>query len=324
MFLLAALVLADIKPVFATQPVGTDADDPAVWIDVKNPSRSLILGTDKTEAPQGGLVAFDLEGKIVQRIGDIDRPNNVDVRGNLAVVTERKKERLRIFQIDIQTRRLSDVTGETRVFVGEQGEDAAPMGIGLYRRPKDGALFAFVTPKAGPKENHLAQYQILKNVSSGKFDLKLVRRFGKYSGIKETESVCVDDALGFVYYSDETVGTRKYFADPEAKNAAVEQGFFNRTRTEGDHEGIAIWGDYLICTDQRPGNSAYRVFRRNGKNEYVGEFLGGADETDGIEATSVNLGPRFPQGIFIAMNSGPKNFLVFDARDAIATAKKKR
>lgn len=324
MFLFAALILADVKPVLATQSVGTDADDPAVWVNVKQPVRSLILGTDKTEAPNGGLVAFDLEGKIVQRIGDIDRPNNVDVEGNLAVVTERKKERLRIFQIDPITRKLSDVTGETRVFTGEHGEDAAPMGIGLYRRPKDGAVFAIVTPKAGPKENHLAQYRLVKNTASGKFDLELVRRFGKYSGIKETESVCVDDKYGFVYYSDETVGTRKYLADPDAKNAGIEQGFFNRTGTQGDHEGIAVWGDYLICTDQRPGNSAYRVFKRKGNNAYVGEFLGGADETDGVEASEANLGPKFPKGIFIAMNSGPKNFLVFDIRDAVAAATRKR
>ena len=25
------------------------------------------------------------------------------------------------------------------------------MGIGLYKRPKDGAIFAIVSPKAGPK-----------------------------------------------------------------------------------------------------------------------------------------------------------------------------
>ena len=322
MLLLAALLLADLKPAFATQPVGTDADDPAIWVHPKNPGQSLILGTDKTEAPNGGLVVFDLQGKIVQRIGGLDRPNNVDVEGDLAVVTERKTERLRIFRIDAKSRRLTDVSGSTRVFADDKGEDAAPMGIGLYRRPKDGSLFAIVTPKAGPVENHLAQYGIVFNPATKRYDLKLVRRFGHYSGVKETESVFVDDALGFVYYSDETVGTRKYLADPDAPGAEKQVHFFNREGVQGDHEGIAAWGDYLICTDQREKNSVYRVFERRGDNAFVGEFSGGADETDGIEATSVNLGPKFPKGIFIAMNSGSKNFLVFDGREIAKAIKK--
>jgi 3-phytase len=322
MLLLAALLLADLKPAFATQSVGTDADDPAIWVSWKNPSESLILGTDKTEAPGGGLVVFNLRGKIVHRVGDLDRPNNVDVEGNLAVVTERKTERLRIFRINPTPPILTDVSGSTQVFVGEKGEDAAPMGVGVYRRPKDGALFAIVTPKAGPKKNHLAQYRIVENPKTKRYDLKLVRRFGNYSGVKETESVFVDDALGFVYYSDEKVGTRKYHADPDARGAGRELGFFNRTGVQGDHEGIAAWGDYLICTDQRKNNSVYRVFQRRGKNAFVGEFRGGADETDGIDATAANLGPKFPKGIFIAMNSGPKNFLVFDGRDVAKAIKK--
>jgi 3-phytase len=318
-FLLAAL--ADIRPAFATAPVGTDADDPAIWVHPTDRSRSRILGTDKTET-HGGLYVFDLRGRVVQRIGGLDRPNNVDVEGDLAVVTERKKERLRIFSVDRRTGRLTDTTGETRVFEGETGEDAAPMGIALYRRPKDGAVFATVTPKAGPREGHLAQYRIARNPRTGRYDAFLVRRFGRYSGVKETESVCVDDALGFVYYSDETVGTRKYLADPDAPNADRELAFFNRTGTKGDHEGIAIWArpngtGYLVCTDQIKGNSVYRVFRREGNNAFVGTFRGGADETDGIEMTSTPLGPRFPRGLFVAMNSGPKNFLVFDARDIL-------
>ncbi|MGV3618554.1 MAG: phytase [Fimbriimonas sp.] len=322
MLFLATLLLVDVKPAFATQPVGTDADDPAIWVHPTRPERSRILGTDKTEAPRGGLVVFDLKGRIVQRIGGLDRPNNVDVEGDLAVVTERKKERLRIFRIDRNSGKLTDVTGETRVFEGETGEDAAPMGVGLYRRPSDGVVFAIVTPKAGPREGHLAQYRLHLNPRSQRYDAHLVRRFGKYSGVKETESVFVDDTLGYVYYSDETVGTRKYHADPMAPNADRELGFFNRQGGKGDHEGIALWAKrdgtgFLVCTDQREGNSVYRVFRREDDNAFVGEFRGGADETDGIDMTSIPLGPRFPKGLFVAMNSGPKNFLVFDARSIL-------
>ena len=34
------------------------------------------------------------------------------------------------------------------------------------------------------------------------------------------EAIAVDQQLGFVYYSDETVGIRKYAADPDGADAA--------------------------------------------------------------------------------------------------------
>jgi myo-inositol-hexaphosphate 3-phosphohydrolase len=42
---------------------------------------------------------------------------------------------------------------------------------------------------------------------------------------------------------------------------------------------------------------------------------GGADSTDGLEVISAPLGGSFPQGLMIAMNAGPKNFLVFRWED---------
>lgn len=316
-----------IKPSGFTAAVGTDADDPAVWVHPKNPSLSRIYGTDKTEAPAGGIYAFDLKGRIVQRIEGIDRPNNVDVAYelstpngtiDLAVATERKKRRLLVYRIDRKDGKLSDITGKTEVFAGEPGEDGAPMGIATWRRA-DGKLYAFITPKAGPVKNHIAQYELVWNAASKKVDIKLVRRFGDYGGVKETESIAVDAKAGIVYYSDETVGNRAYWADPKKADAASELDFFNRTGTTGDHEGIAIVhkGEktYVICTDQIPANSHYRVFLRtkaNGKfsHQLVGAFSLGADETDGLEIIARPLGPNYPGGIVIAMDSTPKRFVL--------------
>jgi len=323
--------LPTVRPTLATASVRNDADDPAIWVNRSRPQASLLIGTDKEEGV-GGLYVFDLAGRVVQHIQNLDRPNNVDVeydfvagsaRWDIAVATERMKTRLLVYRIDRRTGRLTDVTGETKVFEGESGDDGAPMGVGLYRR-RDGVTFAIVTPKGGPKENHLGQYRLTHNPVTGKVDARLVRRFGRFSGVKETESVFVDDQLGYVYYSDETVGTRKYRANPDAKNAGQEVAFFNRTGTKGDHEGIALWSrpdgtGYLVCTDQLKGSSVSRVFRREGNNAFVGAFQTGADETDGLEVTSAPLGPRFPRGLAVSMNSGPKNFLVYDWRN-IASA----
>ncbi len=320
-----------ITAAYATEPVGTDPDDAAIWVHPTDASKSLILGTDKTEAPKGGIYVFNLKGKTVQHITNLDRPNNIDVEYGLeiggkyldiAVATERKAHRLLIYAIDSETGKLTDITGNTKVFEGHKGDASEPMGIGLYKRPSDRKLFSIVGRKTGPADGYLWQYELIPN-ANGKVDLKKVREFGKYSGKKEIESIAVDSMLGYVYYSDEGFGIHKYNADPSHPEAKRELGVFATKGWAGDHEGIAIYGiddgtGYLVATDQIKDNSKFRVFKREGEkgrpNDHLtllGEFMGGSDETDGIEITSASLGPEFPNGMMVAMNSKAKNFLIY-------------
>src|SRR5262245_55625094 len=48
------------------QSGGDSADDPAIWVHPSDPSRSLILGTDK----HGGLNAYALDGTRVQAVSE--------------------------------------------------------------------------------------------------------------------------------------------------------------------------------------------------------------------------------------------------------------
>ena len=89
-----------------------------------------------------------------------------------------------------------------------------------------------------------------------------------------------------------------------------------------DVEGLAIaYGadgkGYLLVSSQ--GNYSYVVYRREGNNEFVKRFrvgdgsgIDGAEETDGIDVTTANLGPAFPQGVFVAQDGfndkGNQNF----------------
>ncbi|MGH9256274.1 MAG: phytase, partial [Vicinamibacterales bacterium] len=50
-----------LQPLRTTAAVANDADDPAIWIDRTDPARSLILGTNKVEAPDGALYVFGLD-----------------------------------------------------------------------------------------------------------------------------------------------------------------------------------------------------------------------------------------------------------------------
>ena len=51
-----------LSPVVVTEQVKHDADDPAIWIHPTDPTRSLIIGTDKKE--DGALYVFGMDGKI--------------------------------------------------------------------------------------------------------------------------------------------------------------------------------------------------------------------------------------------------------------------
>jgi 3-phytase len=196
------------------------------------------------------------------------------------------------------------------------------MGVSLYRRPRDGAIFAIVAPKNGPAEGYLGQYR-LEHDGSGRVKATFVRYFGRFSGTGEIEAVAVDDALGYVYYADEGNGIHKYHADPDHRNSADELAHFGRTGFRADREGIAIYAErngtgYIVCTDQLAGNSEYHIYRREGEpgrphdhTTLVKIVRGGADSTDGLEITSRPLGPRFPRGLMIAMNSAGRNFLLY-------------
>ncbi len=327
----------EIRPVLATAPVTDDADDPAIWVHPSDPARSLIFGTNKVKAPNGALAVFGLDGKIRQVVGELDRPNNVDVEYGLrvggretdiAVVTERLKNRLRVFRIAPDGSGIADVTSleQARVLGGRTGEASEPMGIALYRRPRDGAVFAIVAPKTGPREGYLEQYR-LEDDGGGRVRAVRVRSFGRFSGTGEIEAVAVDDALGYVYYADEGNGIHKYHADPDHPDAARELAHFGQAGFSADREGIAIYErdgqtGYVVCTDQIEGSSQYHIYRREGApgkphdhSETLKIVAGGADATDGLEITSAALGAQFPHGLMVAMNSKGRNFLIYRWED---------
>jgi 3-phytase len=332
----------EIEASYSTASLTNDPDDPAIWVHPIDPSRSLIIGTMKVPSPAGAIVVFGLDGQIRQVISGIDRPNNVDVEYgfrfggrsiDIAVATERLQRRLRIFQIDSESGRLLDLGGMP-ILEGEEGEAGAPMGIGLYRRTKDGAIFAIVAPKTGPRDGYLWQYRLF-DAGEGRVGAKFIRRFGRFSAAtvreeNEIEAVAVDDQLEYVYYADVGDGIHKGHVDPDHKDAGRELAHFGRTGFRGDREGIAIYAlpdgtGYIVCTDQLDTDSEYHVYSREGApgnahdhSREIGVIRGGADATDGLEISSRPLGAGLPHGVMIAMNSAPKNFLLFRWQDVAA------
>jgi len=304
-----------IKPVYISEKVGFDSDDPAIWVNPKDASKSLVIGTDKSAT--GGLYVFDLEGKIQHQlvVKGLKRPNNVDIAYGLklngkstdiAITTERISHKLRIFS-------LPDMTaidgGGIPVFEGETlPEYRDLMGISIYTS-KSGKIYAIVGRKTGPKDgSYLWQYLLTDN-GSGQVKAELVRKFGQYSGKKEIEAIAVDNELGYIYYSDEQHGVRQYYADPEKGNE--ELALFGTTGFSEDHEGISIYKTsaskgYILVSDQ--GANRFQIFSREGtaQNKFDHQLLKivkvEASHSDGSEVVNMPLNSTFKHGLFVVMS----------------------
>jgi len=304
---------AALEPVVVTEKTAVDSDDPAIWLHPDDPSKSLVLGTDKG----GSIFVFDLDGKIIpeKTVTGMGRMNNIDVAYDfpfggrtidIAVATDRNEEKMRIF-------RLPDMTpidnGGIDTFVGET-DDRRAMGLAIYSRPSDGAFFAIVSRKFGQSGSYLWQY-LLEDAGDGTIKATKVRAFGEFVGGKEIEALAVDNELGYVYYSDETAGVHKYLADPDAPDADQELAFFGDDGFAQDQEGISIYKvndgtGYILVSDQQA--NTFRVFKREGEpadphnHQLVKIIKVSTNESDGSEVTNVPVDERFPSGIFIAMS----------------------
>lgn len=303
-----------------TEPVshsGDAADDPAIWVNRLDPSRSAILGTDK----QGALLVYDLAGRVLQSlpVGDV---NNVDVRSDLGTGTafdlggrpislvtagNRSDNTILVYEMVPETRRLRNVSAQA-ITPGIQ-----VYGSCMYQSAATDKTYVFITSKLGEVE----QWELLDN-GAGKVDAALVRTI-KVS-TTETEGCVADDDLGFFYVSDEDNGIWKYGAEPADGSSRTSVA---RTSATGplvaDIEGLALAREadgtgLLIASSQ--GNSTYAVFQRAGDNDFVGSFrivaaagsgIDGTEDTDGIDVSTADLGPAFPSGVFIAQDGANGN-----------------
>ncbi len=305
-----------IKPVIITDTVRYDTDDPAIWINEANPAASLVLGTDKDQ--DGALYVFDLQGKIIpgKTVHNLQRPNNVDVEYGLslqgwptdiAVVTERFTHKLRIFSVPD----MKPIDGGgIEVFVGEtETEYRDLMGISLYK-DRAGKVYAIVGRKTGPRNGGYLWQYLLEDDGRGMVKGTLVRKFGLFSGKKEIESIVVDDALGYVYYSDEGYGVRKYYADPAKGNE--ELAAFGRKGFRQDHEGISIYPvtdstGYILVSDQQTNH--FQIFSREGSsgNPHQHVLIKSVHlstlESDGSDVVARPLNSTFTKGLFVAMST---------------------
>lgn len=298
-----------VHPLAETAPVETDgdsADDPAIWVDRNNPSRSIIIGTQK----QSGLYVYDLSGAVLQFLPD-GRMNNVDLRdgfqlGNQSVsivaASNRTTDSISLYRIDPATRRLIDVA-DNRQDTGMLD----PYGLCMYRSARTGKHYVFVNEGTGA----MRQWELI-DAGNGRIRTQMVREFRFES---QPEGCVADDETGVLYVGEEDVGLWRLGAEPDAGDARRSVATVEtNSALKDDIEGVGLYTlpdgrGYLVVSSQ--GNNTYAVFRREGDNEYIGSFavladsargIDGSSETDGLEVLSANLGGPYSGGIFVAQD----------------------
>lgn len=300
-------VVRKVMPIAETTPVeseGDAADDPAIWVNSRDPEKSLVIGTDKRR----GLNVYDLDGHLLQTMSD-GRMNNVDLRDGffvdgramvLVAASDRSSQSIAFYLLDPETRRL------TRAGDPVPTGFADPYGLCMYRS-HDGAHFVFVS-NAG--DGRFRQWRV--SADGGAVRASQVREFRVGS---QAEGCEADDETGALYVAEEDRGLWKYRAGADGGNhrRAIDR-VGGASGLTADLEGVSLWQGhdgrgYLVLSNQ--GANRYAVYRRDGDNSYIGSFeiigdpargIDGTSETDGLAATSHPLGPRFPDGLLVVQD----------------------
>lgn len=307
------IAVVSAAPTVESDPVahtGDAADDPAIWVDRTNPAHSAVIGNDKL----GALEVYDLTGKRIQRISE-GFFGNVDVRagfpsgrGSVDLVVVYRLG-IRVYAIDPNTRHLSNITDSASgsIPVSIPGE-----GLCTYRSSA-GRWYVFTNARDGRYE----QYELTDIDKDGRVEGTLRRSWDVGT---ETEGCVVDDTTGVLYASEENVGIWQYDADPYASASNSSRLLVDATIAKGGHirpdaEGLTIvrratGAAYLVASSQAASDTrnSFLVYRI-GTNDFVGEFQvvtgpggDGCGRTDGIDAVSTNLGPAFPNGLFVCQD----------------------
>lgn len=297
-----------------TQPVATlddAADDPAIWRNANDPSKSLVIGTDK----KAGIHVYDLTGKQISftpspRLNNVDLREGIKLGGQdivLVAASDRADEanaKMALFALNTAAGTLAPIAA-TPVGAGEA------YGMCLWRRASDAALFAFIVMKDGRID------QLAFDLSGPILSAKVVRSMKLTT---QSEGCVADDRTGTVYVAEEDVGVWTFGADPTALTTAKAFTKVDKKALFDDAEGLALApigndSGYLVVSSQ--GDNAYALYRLKdasfaGRFRIDGGSIDGAQETDGIELLLGDFGPNYPEGLFVVQDGDnspePQNF----------------
>ena len=281
------------------------ADDPAIWVDVERPEKSLIFGTDK----KSGVHVYNLQGQEIgyTELGDI---NNIDLRSQDGVTkiiaSNRTSETIDLWLVSDSS--LQEGSKNNQFALDTKRSVRANSAINIYGicagNDSELGFIAFVTEDEGPRVE-MWQYS-----DAG---LSLLTTFNNGG---ESEGCVYDDENRRLFISEEeTNGVLKAYSIDQALD------FSNFTIVDsrqgnivGDPEGVAIYktndrDGFIVLSSQ--GDSKFNLYDRKPPYQYVGSFsvkagLGATGlpidkitTTDGIEVINLDFNSHFPEGLMV-------------------------
>jgi 3-phytase len=297
-----------VQPKVETEPTdsyGDAADDPAIWVDRRDPSRSVVIGTDK----KLGLNVYDLKGKRLQVLPD-GRMNNVDLREGfmlagkptvIVAATNRTTRSISLYRFDPATRRLASIADGTL----ESGM-SDPYGLCMYHSARTNDYYVIANDSVDGKYR---QWRLIDR--NGKVGIEVVREIAVGS---QAEGCAADDELGQLYIAEEDVALWAYSAEPDGGDKRTQIDKTEGGNVTADIEGVSIYvgadgKGYVIASSQ--GEDAYAVYRREAPHDFVGKFhvvanetlaIDGSSETDGLDVVSAPLGAGYPAGLLVVQD----------------------
>ncbi len=343
---LSADIIPTVTPIVETRPdllddpnvsfsQRADADDPAIYVNGTDSSKSLVV----TSVKNGGLRIYDLAGNLLQTINPSNpdiRYNNVDLQYgftlggqkiDIAVASDRNNDKLAIFKIDPNGTRgnyLANITDSNAAtifqkspFTGSYSASArSAYGLAIYRSPVTNDYYVFTSRR---QTGDVAQLKLIAK-GNGTIGYELVRNFTipastTVGASPQTEGMVVDQETGFLYIGQEDVGIWKFNAEP---NSSSTGKLIEKVKAEGgknltaDVEGLTIYygkngTGYLLASSQ--GDNSFAAYTREGNNDFLGRFgvgnngtIDSVQESDGADVINLPLGANFPFGVFITQD----------------------
>ncbi len=304
------IVTADFETPPVKSNLGDDAaDDPAIWINKKNPEKSLIIGTNKT----AGLNVYNLQGEELQFV-EIGKINNADVsygfnyngkKVDIVAGTNRSNNSIDVLIIDGENQKLIEKPICT---IPSTVDDV--YGICMYHDTKNKKHYVYSNGKNGKIEQWL-----LKN-KDNTVEGELVRSFWVNS---QPEGMVVDLQTNTLFVGVEEDAIYKYIAHANADTTATKIARSSATGNPNisyDIEGLTIYrtskdNGYLIASIQ--GSFSYAIFDLSEDNNYITSFIikdgdfDGVEETDGLDVSAIALGEKFPKGILVVQDGFNKD-----------------
>lgn len=297
------MVTSETTPVLSAQDEDA-ADDPSIYINPEDPSKSWIIGTNK----KSGLVVYSLNGEqlFFEAVGLV---NNVDLRQGFTLsdgskvailaASNRSDNSITVLKINYQ-----DACFDSILTTPIQSNVDEVYGCCMYHSPND-KFYAFVNGKNG----NIEQWE-LKPDSAAQISAEMVH---SYKVNSQPEGMVADDANGYLYVGEEDVGIWRFELFTNNAPVLIAESDTSNANIAYDIEGLTLFygkkpnTGYLLASSQ--GNNSYAVFERMPPNEYIGSFkvisngnIDGSEETDGIDVLNANLNDTFPNGLFIAQD----------------------